>query len=238
LLWPALCCGRHFAVALFDLRGCASGELFKDWAHRDKTLQLWRIVSVILRIFFERSLLSPRFGTGTFTKAVAGAFGVPVSMPDGEQTLIELDRTEMDGKPPEVMTVYSALHWVHSQGKATIKMSFFDVERVSGSKNGETYKLTTSDEGAHIYKLLSDEEIKALQVSEMAKKKSKGEGPAPINLNASTIFGSLAQSMPTVALQTAFRYRVLVGKALKIAKPYVVTKRVIKLKPNMPQQVA
>jgi len=43
-----------------------------------------------------------RYGTGQFVKSDSEVFGVPLSMPDGDRTLVELDKTEVDGTQPEV----------------------------------------------------------------------------------------------------------------------------------------
>ena len=119
--------------------------------------------------------MHPRFGTGTFTKATDNIFGVPVNMADGERTLIELDRSEVDGTVPEVMTMYSALHWIHAQGKSCPKMSFFDVAR--SAEGPDSYKLAVDTNGPHVYKILTAEEVKALKDDEAPKKKKTKKKP-------------------------------------------------------------
>lgn len=97
-------------------------------------------------------------------------------------------------------------------------------------------------EGPQIYKLLSPEEVEALKEgggAEGGKKKKRKKAPEPAikAASASTIFGSVAHCMPTTALATVFRFRVLVGKNMKVAKPYVATRSLIKLIADRPVQV-
>lgn len=102
------------------------------------------------------------------------------------------------------------------------------------------YKLEPDAEGEQLYHVLSEpSEIGAGADDDNGEPKSKKRRKADEEpkLSASTIFGAHTDIFPTEALVPVFRYRVIVGKVLKIAKPYIMTNKVVKLQGGMPQQV-
>lgn len=182
-------------------------------------------------------------GTGKYVPKAEGVHGAPLPLPD-DNTVVEIDAG--DGTNPTVQTMLQALKWIEKQGRSTFKVSFLEISR---NANGG-YDYSHDNDGPQIFKLLNASELQALQAGGDGEKletpakrarKAKGnkdaEDDAKVqNVNASTFFGVKPELLPTQKLAIIFRYRVLVGKNLKIAKPYVIAKRPINLKAGRPQQ--
>ena len=166
-------------------------------------------------------------GNGMYQGFVENVQGVKIELPDGDKTFVEIDKTDIDGSPPEIMLLSQVFHWLEKQGKSSHKISFFTVSRNAA---GGGYALDVDEGGAQMFKVLSSEEVDRIQGGQPPTKKKKAD------ITASTIFGNAVQVIPTANLQIVWRFRVLVGKNLKIVKPYVMTKAAINLKANKPQQ--
>lgn len=182
-------------------------------------------------------------GTGKYVPRADGIRGIELPVPT-DRTLIEFDKSEIDGSNPAIWTMLQALRWVEKQGRSSFKVSFFDITRTA---NNDGFTFAHDSDGPQVFKLLSPAELKALEnagaeatpakVRRGNKKADDGAVPGKV-VNSSTFFGLADPKIyPTGKLQIFFRYRVLVGKNLKIAKPYALNVEPINLKAGRPLQV-
>ena len=183
-------------------------------------------------------------GTGKYVPRAEGVRGIELPVPT-DRALIEFDRTEVDSTSPApvAQTMLQALRWVEKQGRTAFKISFFEVAR---NANNDGHTFAHDADGPQVFKMLSPAEVKALedaggvQTPAKVRRGSKNiddDSGLSRAVNSSTFFGLADPKIfPTGKLQIIFRYRVLVGKNLKIAKPYIINSVPINLSAGKPAQ--
>ena len=137
-------------------------------------------------------------GNGIFQGFDQSVNGVKVDFSQGDATLVQLDKTDIDGSAPETMTLYNALRWLERQGKTQQKMSFFTVSRKSG---GDGYDLEPDASGPQMFKVLSKAELDRMSANAVPKKKAKQKDLA----SDSTIFADVASTLPSLKLAAMLR---------------------------------
>lgn len=183
------------------------------------------------------------FGAGTYVELVdLSVAGVHFAMPDGDQTLVEVDHASFadvlkgnDGKVAgfSCSTLYQLLRKMERNGVVQHKVAFCEVERVpDAGRDSFTIKVTKP----MLYKFVGDDT--PAPAASAKKKQRKKKEPVEKASTSKNVFRNIAKNMFDNKLAVCFRFRFeSVGKCMKVQKPYCVLKHAVDLSGGKPQVV-